>query len=184
MRKMTETQWRDLDDLRKHWGAFCDADPFDGSDTFSDRMEAAGYIELVAVDDDALDSGFAIERGIEHGGLMWTLTPAGRRALSKHWSGQMREDLIERLRDRACQLPESERAMSDATLAADAIEAMNAALVEAIEVIRPFALLCEAHVTDDMSDTSGIIFPNSKCVVQAGHLRAAHAFHKKRSKEG
>lgn len=46
-------------------------------------MEAAGYIELVPVDDDALDSAFAAERGIEPGGMMWQLTDAARAAIAK-----------------------------------------------------------------------------------------------------
>ena len=79
--KLTEAEWRNVDDLRKHWGAFCDADPFDGSDTFPDRMEAAGFVELVPVDDDALEDAFASERGIERGGMMWSLTESGRAAL-------------------------------------------------------------------------------------------------------
>jgi hypothetical protein len=69
------------DDLRKHWSAFCDCDPFFGSDTFLERMEAAGYIELIPVDDDALQDSFAAERGIEPGGMMWSLTSTGSRAL-------------------------------------------------------------------------------------------------------
>jgi len=79
MKKLTEVQ----SDLRTHWHYFCDADPFYGSDTFSDRMEAAGYIELVPVDGDALDDAFAAERGIEPDGMMWALTPAGRKALQE-----------------------------------------------------------------------------------------------------
>lgn len=51
-------------------------------------MEAAGYIELVPVDDDALDSAFAAERGIEPGGMMWQLTDAGRAALEQSREGE------------------------------------------------------------------------------------------------
>lgn len=75
-------------DLREHWEAFCDADPFPGSDTFADRMERAGLIECVAVDDEALESPFATERGIEPGGLMWKLTKAGHAALKEKNDGQ------------------------------------------------------------------------------------------------
>ena len=81
--RLTELEWRTIDDLRKHWAAFCDADVFDGSDTFTERMEGAGYIELVPVDDDALEDPFAYERGIEPGGSMWELTKKGRAALAQ-----------------------------------------------------------------------------------------------------
>jgi len=84
--KRTAAEWRNLDDLRKHWGEFCDCDPFDGSDTFPERMEAAGYVECVPVDDDALQESFASERGIEPGGMMWSLTDAGRAALEREGS--------------------------------------------------------------------------------------------------
>ena len=77
MRKLTEAQR----DLRVNWGTFCDADYFDGVEDFSERMEYAGLIELVPVTDEALDEAFAYERGIERGGMMWQLTPAGRSAL-------------------------------------------------------------------------------------------------------
>ena len=88
--KLTESEWRNVDDLRKHWADFCDCTPFDGSDTFPERMEAAGYIELVPVDDEALQSSFADELGIEPGGMMWVLTDAGRRALAEQ-EGTSRE---------------------------------------------------------------------------------------------
>lgn len=77
MDKLTEAQR----DLREHWSDFCDADPFEGYDTFTERMEAAGLIDLVEVDDEALEDPFAAERGIYPGGMMWGLTPAGRAAL-------------------------------------------------------------------------------------------------------
>ena len=67
-------------DLLQHWDEFCDADPLsDGRDfdDFIEGMEAAGFAELVAVDDDALNEAFASERGIEPGGMMWRLTPLG-----------------------------------------------------------------------------------------------------------
>lgn len=76
MSKLTSAQ-----ELAAHWHDFCDADAFDGADTFPERMEAAGLIELVAVTNEALEDAFAAERGIEPGGMMWQLTPAGRLAL-------------------------------------------------------------------------------------------------------
>jgi sulfur relay (sulfurtransferase) DsrC/TusE family protein len=64
--------------------AFCDGDAFSGRDTFADKMEAEGLIELVDVDDDALDDAFAAERGIEKGGMMWRLTAYGRAVYDKY----------------------------------------------------------------------------------------------------
>lgn len=68
--------------LREHYASFCAADPFPGSDVFADRMEAAGFIELVPVAKDALEDAFAAERGIEKGGMMYRLTDAGRAAFT------------------------------------------------------------------------------------------------------
>lgn len=48
------------------------------SSTFEERMEAAGFIELVPVTQEALEDAFAYERGIRNGGTMWQLTPLGR----------------------------------------------------------------------------------------------------------
>jgi hypothetical protein len=70
-------------DLRLNWNAFCDCDHFDGRETFTDRMEAAGLIELAPVDDEALEDAFAQERGIVRGGYMWRLSTAGRAAMAK-----------------------------------------------------------------------------------------------------
>lgn len=72
------------EELRDNWHAFTDADPFDGSDTFAERMEKAGYAELVSVTAEALSDPFAAERGIEPGGMMWQLTEEGRRAMARH----------------------------------------------------------------------------------------------------
>ncbi|MDE2447301.1 MAG: hypothetical protein KGO94_14085 [Alphaproteobacteria bacterium] len=66
--------------LFRRWNSFCNADNFVGRETFTDRMEKAGLIELVPVDDDALEESFAAERGIEKGGMMWKLTAAGSAA--------------------------------------------------------------------------------------------------------
>jgi hypothetical protein len=71
-----------FDELPKRWADFCDCDPFPGSDTFAERMEAAGLIYLRLVEDDDLDDSFAAERGIEAGGNVWDLTDEGRRAMS------------------------------------------------------------------------------------------------------
>lgn len=80
--RYTEAEWRLITDLREHWHMFTDADPFEGSDTFPDRMEAAGYCRLVSVTKEALQEAFAAERGIEPGGMMWELTPAGHEAFA------------------------------------------------------------------------------------------------------
>lgn len=79
--KLTEAEWRDVDDLRKHWRAFCDADPFEGADTFTDRMEARGYIRMRKVRKADLQESFAAERGIEPGGYIWELTAKGHKVL-------------------------------------------------------------------------------------------------------
>lgn len=68
----------DEKDLIEHWNNFCDCDPFEGSDTFAERMENAGYIEFVPVTSEALQSAFSAERGIEPGGMMYQLTQAGQ----------------------------------------------------------------------------------------------------------
>lgn len=78
---ITPEQERENDlcrELRRHWNDFCDADPFPGSETFADRAEEAGFIELVPVTREALESSFATDRGIDPGGMMWVLTAAGR----------------------------------------------------------------------------------------------------------
>ena len=69
-------------DLLSNWAAFCDCDYFDGVGDFCERMEKHGLIELVAVNDAALESAFAYERGIEKGGSMWALTTLGRELLA------------------------------------------------------------------------------------------------------
>lgn len=68
-------------DFRKNWGAFCDCDPFDGADTFADRMEAAGFIEIDSVTAEDLEYSFASELGIVEGGSIWRITAAGRTAI-------------------------------------------------------------------------------------------------------
>ncbi len=78
----------DIRDLKDHWHSFCDADPFEGGDTFAERMEARGLIELVAVTQEALEDGFAAERGIVPGGSMWQLTEAGRASLQAGEKGE------------------------------------------------------------------------------------------------
>ncbi len=65
-------------DFTEYWDAICDADPLPCDyDEYVERMEVGGFAELVPVDDEALESAFAWERGIEPGGMMWQLTPLG-----------------------------------------------------------------------------------------------------------
>lgn len=70
------------EDLTSNWDAACDGDwalvTTEASDFF-ESQEAAGFADLVPVDDDALEDAFAAERGIEKGGSMWRLTPLGLR---------------------------------------------------------------------------------------------------------
>lgn len=81
--RMTEAEWRTLNDFRKYWHAFsqCDLIPIDGDD-FTDRLEAAGYIELAKVTKRVLaETSFADELGFELGGNYWKLTKKGLAAL-------------------------------------------------------------------------------------------------------
>ena len=71
-----------IDDLRSHWHDFCDADYFEGSATFAERMEAAGLIQTRRVKTADLEEAFAADRGIEKGGWLWELTDTGRSALA------------------------------------------------------------------------------------------------------
>lgn len=83
-KRLTEAEWRDRDDLRKHWHSFCDADPFPGSDTFAQRMEDRGYARLRRVKLSDIESDpFAAERGIEVGGSLWELTEKGHAAFGE-----------------------------------------------------------------------------------------------------
>lgn len=80
--RLTEQEWRDREDLRKNWEASCQCDPFEGADTFLERMAAAGFIELAPVEDHQLQTAFAGELGIHPGGSVWELTDKGRKVLS------------------------------------------------------------------------------------------------------
>ena len=86
--RYTEDEWRARADLRKNWAAFCDADAFEGSADFADRMEAAGLIELQWLDEgearatvDA-DPFWATKYGDELPSSVYVLTDAGRAALT------------------------------------------------------------------------------------------------------
>lgn len=77
-----------IEDLTVNWDAFCDADPLPHPrDNFPECLGAQGLAEIVPVDDDALDSAFAWERGINPGGSMWQLTSEGV-ALRQHLQEQ------------------------------------------------------------------------------------------------
>ena len=65
-------------DLTANWDLFSDADPLPCErDEFLSRMLDHDFVELVDVDEDALEDPFAYERGIEPGGMMWRLTTLG-----------------------------------------------------------------------------------------------------------
>lgn len=75
--EMTDTQR-----LRSFWHDFCDADPV--PPTFAEDMEASGFVTLRSVRKRDVESDpFAAERGIEIGGSMWVLTPAGLAAFEE-----------------------------------------------------------------------------------------------------
>jgi hypothetical protein len=80
--RYTESEWALITDLRKNWPPFCDADPFDGRDTFIDRMEAAGFITMrTATKRDVEATAFPEELGIVAGQPIWVLTRKGHAAL-------------------------------------------------------------------------------------------------------
>lgn len=75
-----------IDSFPKAWASFCDADYGDmgmDCDEFISAAESGGLIELVPVDDDALEDAFAEERGIIPGGMMRQLTDKGRARYQK-----------------------------------------------------------------------------------------------------
>lgn len=80
--RYTESEWAVITELRKNWAAFCDADPFDGADTFIERMEAAGFIDIrTATKRDVEATSFPEELGIVAGQPIWVLTKKGHAAL-------------------------------------------------------------------------------------------------------
>jgi len=77
----SEDEWRARDDLRKYWGAFCDADviPIDRDD-FTDRLEKFDLVEWRKVTRrDVEATMFAAELGLEVGGMCWDLTAKGHK---------------------------------------------------------------------------------------------------------
>jgi hypothetical protein len=81
-KKMTEVEWRTLDELRKYWDAMCMCDhvPID-TDDFKERLERYGYMRWRTVTRrDLAAMSFADELGFELGGLMCELTAKGRAA--------------------------------------------------------------------------------------------------------
>lgn len=79
--KLTEQEWRELDEFRRDWYRFCDADPV--AVDFTERMEAAGYIELAPATGDEMDGDpfWAQKWGPDKPSHVWKLTPAGRAAI-------------------------------------------------------------------------------------------------------
>lgn len=80
---LTEGEWRARDDLRKYWGAFCDADIIPiGRDDFTERLEKFGLVTWRAVTKrDVEATPFAGELGLEIGGMCYDLTAKGRQVL-------------------------------------------------------------------------------------------------------
>lgn len=84
-KRMTEEQWRTIDELRRYWSAICDCDvvPID-TDEFKDRAERLGYLRWrAATQRDVDQTPFASEVGIVRGDMLWDLTAKGRKALKK-----------------------------------------------------------------------------------------------------
>lgn len=84
---LTEQQWREVEELRRDWPRFCDADPV--APDFEERMEAAGYIELQWLDESEAqatvdDDIFWQEKfGDQMPTSVYVLTPEGRKALEQ-----------------------------------------------------------------------------------------------------
>jgi hypothetical protein len=74
------------DMLRAYWNDACAADWHlipDCPEDFMEQMEGAGLAYCRPVEDEDLEQAFAFELGIESGGFVWDLTPAGRAALEQ-----------------------------------------------------------------------------------------------------
>lgn len=61
--------------LKEHWEDFTDCKPV--PDDFLEAMEKAGLVEFRRVTRDDLEQSGAEDRGIEKGGMCWSLTAAG-----------------------------------------------------------------------------------------------------------
>ncbi|MEN6544811.1 MAG: hypothetical protein ABFE07_02120 [Armatimonadia bacterium] len=81
--RLTEREWQEIEEFRRDWPRFCDADPV--AHDFAERMEAAGFIELTAATGREMEEDtFWVEKyGPEPPSEVWTLTPAGRAALAR-----------------------------------------------------------------------------------------------------
>lgn len=84
MDKLTEAEWRLVEEFRRDWPRFCDADTV--APDFEDRMEAAGYIELVPASGTEMedDMFWAEKFGPDKPTLVWSITEAGRLVLREH----------------------------------------------------------------------------------------------------
>jgi len=86
MSKLTEQEWRTLEEFRRDWPAFCDADTV--APDFVDRMEAAGYVEAEWLNTKQAkrvveeDGFWEAKYGSELPSMIYVLTDAGRAALS------------------------------------------------------------------------------------------------------
>ena len=70
MRDMFADMWDDFTE--------CEYRLIEDVDVFLESAEVLGLAEFIPVDDDALRDPFASERGLEKGGIMWSLTKAGQ----------------------------------------------------------------------------------------------------------
>jgi len=85
--RLTEREWQEIEEFRRDWPGFCDADPV--APDFTERMEAAGLIELRWLDEgeaqatvDA-DPFWTDKFGDQMPSSVYVLTDAGRAALAK-----------------------------------------------------------------------------------------------------
>lgn len=85
--RLTEREWQEIEEFRRDWSRFCDADPV--APDFEERMEAAGLIELQWLDEGEAqatveaDPFWADKYGDQMPSSVYVLTAAGRAALAK-----------------------------------------------------------------------------------------------------
>jgi hypothetical protein len=87
----------------------------------------------------------------------------------------LREQYLQSQTDLQNAIGDRDEAIKQQIRAEARAETAERKLAEARGALKPFARLCDLHVDADMKDTTGIIYPGSKAVVQVGHLRAARA---------
>lgn len=156
---------RAAEDLRLNWPSFCDCDPFEGSEDFQERMEAAGFIEPMPVEESDLEHPFAAELGIELGGLKWELTEAGRTALADAAGpSPALEQAFERYRSRTS--PSNGTFQMGEQEAAELLEVAASALL-------PFAAVAQAH-PDVFGPRNVLVGGDDRCPVTFIDLHRAN----------